>query len=62
MDKEELERELNGIRNLLYKVAFSKLNNQEDTEDVISETEYLAIKHLDKLKDKKKFKYWVLEF
>lgn len=60
MNKEELENELKELYNLLYKVAFSRLRNEEDTEDVIAETVYIVFKEIDKLKDRNKFKSWVL--
>ena len=60
MKKDELERELEKIYKLMYKFAFSKLKNKEDTEDVISETAYICVKEIDKLKDKNKFKFWAL--
>lgn len=60
MNKEELENELKELYNLLYKVAFSRLKNEEDTEDVIAETVYIVFKEIDKLKDRNKFRPWVL--
>ena len=60
MSEEEIEKELKELYNLLYKVAFSRLGNNEDTEDIIVETSYIVFKEIDKLKDKSKFKAWVL--
>lgn len=60
MDLLEVEIELNKLNDLFYKVANSILDNQEDIEDAIAETKYIVIKNSSQLKDKSKFKSWVL--
>ena len=59
MEIEEVEEELKEIYGHLYGMAYAKLKNREDTEDVLSETKYIVLKEYKKLRDKKKFKAWV---
>lgn len=48
------------IRNDLYKIAKTRINNDEDIEDVIQETMIKVYKYMKKLKDPKKFKIWTI--
>ena len=59
MNKEKLEIELKEFHILLYKIAYSKLHNREDAEDVVSETYCIVMKNLEKVKDENKVKYWI---
>lgn len=43
----------------LYRFIFSKVNNQQDTEDLTSETFYQALKNLGSFSGKSSFKNWL---
>jgi len=43
----------------LYRFVFSKVNNQQDTEDLTSETFYQALKNLKSFSGKSSFKNWL---
>lgn len=45
----------------IYRVAYTYVNNESDALDIVQETAYQAYISKDKLKDKKKFKSWVLK-
>lgn len=46
--------------NLMYTVALRFTKNREDAQDLVAESTLLAWKHFSKLKDKNKFKSWIL--
>ena len=47
------------IKKRLYVIAYSRLQNKSDTEDVIQETLFEIYKHINKLKDHEKFNSWI---
>lgn len=51
---------INQIKPLLYKVARTRLEDEEDVRDAISETIFIAYKKLNKLKDNKNFQAWII--
>lgn len=44
----------------MYRLAMGVLKNEADAEDAVSETILIAYEHLDSLKDKTKFKSWMM--
>ncbi len=51
---------INQIKPLLYKVARTRLEDEEDVRDAISETIFIAYKKLNKLKNNKNFQAWII--
>lgn len=51
---------VHSIENDLYRIAKTRLNNDDDISDAIQETMINAYKHLKKLKDNSKFKSWII--
>lgn len=49
------------IQNDLYRIAKTRLNNDDDISDAIQETIIKAYKKLKKLKDNSKFKSWIIK-
>ena len=49
------------IENDLYKIAKTRLNDDDDINDAIQETIIIAYKKLKKLKDNSKFKTWIIK-
>ena len=44
IDMEELQRKIDSYSNLLYRIAYLQLRNNQDAEDVVQETFYQFIK------------------
>ena len=49
------------MENSLYKIAKSKLNNEQDIEDAVQETIILAFQHIKDLKKPEYFKTWLIK-
>ncbi len=49
------------VNNDLYKLAKTKLSNDDDINDIIQETMLIAFKNIKKLKDVSKFKFWIIK-
>lgn len=45
----------------IYRIAYTYVNNPTDALDIVQETAYQAYISKDKIKDKKKFKSWILK-
>ena len=52
---------VHSIENDLYRIARTRLNNDEDINDAIQETMIKAYKKLKTLKDNSKFKSWIIK-
>lgn len=59
-NKEAFNQLIILFQNDLYKIAKVKLNNEEDICDVVQETFISAYKNINKLKNIKKFKSWLI--
>ena len=51
---------IDNIKDVLYRIARSRLNNEDDIYDAINETIFRAYNNLKKLKDDKYFKSWII--
>ena len=51
---------IDSIKDILYRVARSRLDNEEDIYDAISETVFRAYKNLKNLKNDEYFKTWII--
>lgn len=60
-DKESFTQAIVIIKNDLYKIAKTKIANEEDIQDIIQETMVDAFKHIRKLKENSKFKSWIIK-
>ena len=60
-DKEAFSELMLLIDNDLYKIAKTRIYNEEDIKDILQETMFKAFKSIKKLKDVKKFKYWIIK-
>lgn len=60
-DKEAFCKLIKKFENSLYKIAKSKLYNEEDVEDAVQETIILAFQHIQDLKQTKYFKTWLIK-
>ena len=49
------------IKTDLYKIAKSRLSNEEDIKDTIQETMIIAFKNIKRVRDPSKFKYWIIK-
>ncbi len=58
-DKDAYSKLIVSIQNDLYKVAYSRLKNSEDSKDAVQETIINAYIGIHKLKDNKLFKTWI---
>lgn len=60
-DKEAFTEIILSIRNELYKVAKTRIINENDIDDIIQETMIEAYKSIKQLRDLKKLKMWVIK-
>ena len=60
-DKEAFTKIIININCELYKIAKTRITNEQDIEDAIQETMIEAFKSIRKLKDTKKFKKWIIK-
>ena len=60
-DKEAFIEAILLIKEELYNIAYIKLNNIEDVNDVIQDTMINAFKNINKLKEAKYFKTWIIK-
>ena len=49
------------IKTDLYKIAKTRLSNEEDVKDAIQETIIIAFRNIKKVKEPSKFKYWIIK-
>jgi RNA polymerase sigma-70 factor (ECF subfamily) len=59
-DRPSLERLLHLISPDLYRIAFSMLRDQDDTDEVVQETLVRLFRHIQKLKEPERFAAWVM--
>lgn len=50
-----------SIKNDLYKIAKTRISNDDDIDDIIQETMIETYKHIKKLQDPQKFKAWTIK-
>lgn len=60
-DEEAFAELILSIKNDLYKIAKTRLNNDYEINDAIQETIIKSYNHLRKLKDNSKFKSWIIK-
>lgn len=60
-DEEAFTELILSIKNDLYKIAKTRLNNDYEINDAIQETIIKSYNHLRKLKDNSKFKSWIIK-
>lgn len=60
MGKEEFEDLFNRYKADIYRIAYTYVNNRADALDIVQETAYQAYISKDKIRDKDKFKSWIL--
>lgn len=60
MTKEEFIGLIKKYKGQMYRFAFSIVKNETDAEDVVAETIKKAYENLNKLKNKGKFKRWIM--
>lgn len=51
----------NQYKNDIYRIAYTYVNNEADALDIVQETAYQAYISKDKIRDKNKFKSWILK-
>ncbi len=59
-DKEAFTKIILNIRNDLYKIAKTRISNDDDIEDLIQETMIETYKSIKKLRDPNKLKKWII--
>ena len=59
--EKEFEELFHKYKTDIYRIAYSYVNNQADALDIVQETAYQAYISKDKIKDKSKFKSWLLK-
>ena len=59
-DEKAFTKLILSIKNDLYRIGKTRLNDDNDINDAIQETMINAYKHLKKLKDNSNFKSWVI--
>ncbi|MDR7870127.1 MAG: RNA polymerase sigma factor [Tissierellaceae bacterium] len=60
INKNEFEELFNNYKADIYRLAYTFVNNQNDALDIVQETAYQAYISKDKIKDKSRFKSWIL--
>ena len=60
-DVKAYEELINNIKNVLYRLARARLDNEDDIYDAINETIFYAYKHLKKLKHNEYFQTWIIK-
>lgn len=60
-DKEWFCSCVNSCQSGIYALAYSVLQNDEDAKDAIQDTLFKAYSNLDSLRDRKKFKPWIMK-
>ena len=60
-DNDAYKELIDSIKDVLYRIARSRLDNEEDIYDVINETVYRAYKNLRKLNNNEYFKTWIIK-
>ncbi|NLV89366.1 MAG: sigma-70 family RNA polymerase sigma factor [Tissierellia bacterium] len=57
----EFETLFNQYKGDIYRIAYTYVNNEADALDIVQETAYQAYISKDKIRDKTKFKSWLLK-
>lgn len=60
MNRTVFSEKVNTYRNQLYITALTILKNEADAQDAVCNAILKAYEHLDRLKDEKKFKAWII--
>ena len=60
-DKNAFTNIILQIRNDLYKIAKTRISNDDDIEDLIQDTMIETYKHIKKLREPEKFRMWVIK-
>lgn len=60
MNKKEFEELFNRYKADIYRIAYTYVNNKDDALDIVQETAYQAYISKNTIRDKSKFKSWVL--
>lgn len=60
MNTKEFEELFNKYKGDIYRIAYTYVNNQADALDIVQETAYQAYISKNKIRDKNKFKSWLL--
>lgn len=60
-DSEAYTELMLGIRNDLYKICKTRINNDDEIEDIVQETMIQTFKQIKKLKEPRKFKAWIIK-
>jgi RNA polymerase sigma-70 factor (ECF subfamily) len=61
INRKEFEELFNKYKTDIYRLAYTYVNNQADALDIVQETAYQSYLSKNKLKDKSKFKSWILK-
>lgn len=61
MDSKEFESLFREYKADIYRLAYTYVNNEADALDIVQETAYQAYLAKDKIRDKEKFKSWILK-
>lgn len=61
MDTKEFEKLFNQYKADIYRIAYTYVNNKDDALDIVQETAYQAYISKGKIRDKDKFKSWLLK-
>lgn len=60
-DKDAFIQLVLDIKSDLYKIAKTRLSNEEDIKDALQETMITAYKYIKNIKDTSKFKHWIIK-
>lgn len=58
-DNDSFYQIINNYKEMLYRIAYTYFNNQEDALEAVQETTYRAYKNINKLKSPQYFKTWI---
>ncbi|WMJ79016.1 sigma-70 family RNA polymerase sigma factor [Sedimentibacter sp. MB35-C1] len=61
MNEKEFETLFKQYKNDIYRIAYTYVNNEADALDIVQESAYQAYISKDKIRDKNKFKSWILK-
>ncbi|WP_440977764.1 RNA polymerase sigma factor [Sedimentibacter sp. LTW-03] len=61
INEKEFETLFKQYKNDIYRIAYTYVNNEADALDIVQESAYQAYISKDKIRDKNKFKSWILK-
>ncbi|HCX62268.1 MAG TPA: RNA polymerase [Clostridiales bacterium] len=61
INEKEFELLFKQYKNDIYRIAYTYVNNEADALDIVQESAYQAYISKDKIRDKEKFKSWILK-